>query len=325
MAIINPYEGIHWGSIQHIPSCSHEHCENPSHFTNLIDGGLQHIALSNYHPSKPWYPLADHFSVPEGIIGSPNAEFYNMNINNFHANGLGTFYEEPDPNEQHSWEYKFERILLALQYADGGGITLNHPAWTKAVGHDLTNQDLIKMLDFDQRVLGIEFFNAGTQGNTENMWDLDTWDFILKTGRRCWGFCVADHDGQSNTPGYSWRGRNVLLLDSFTEHDCLKAYRNGQFYGSIYNTSLKFTDISLSGNSLFVTATDAEYINFVVNGVTTQINGSTASISIPSGAIYARVEAHNSDNSIFSNPIIFRPFIKKDNTDAENLLLLFNP
>ena len=58
------------------------------------------------------------------------------------------------------------------------------------------------------------------------------WNAILATGRRCFGFFVKDH-------GHP-RGRNVLVLPNKAgrareerEHDALRAYRNGCFFGSL--------------------------------------------------------------------------------------------
>lgn len=123
-----------------------------------------------------------------------------------------------------------------LLYPDGGGITLNHPtgSW----------ESYAEMLDFDSRVLGIEVWNQLTSGfgsdrgfyaSMENPPDhfYRTWDRILASGRRCWGFFVKDH----NTYG---RGRNILLapplsglLPGEREKELLRAYQNGTFFGSV--------------------------------------------------------------------------------------------
>lgn len=123
-----------------------------------------------------------------------------------------------------------------LLHPDGGGITLNHPTGKL--------DDYLKMLDFDARVLGIEVWNQLTSGFGSNrgFYDLSDgphvhfyqlWDDILRTGRRCWGFFVKDH----NTYG---RGRNVLIVPDLAglplaerEAAALRAYRKGTFFGSI--------------------------------------------------------------------------------------------
>jgi hypothetical protein len=123
-----------------------------------------------------------------------------------------------------------------LLHADGGGLTLNHP--TGAL------KDYAPMLDFDERVLGIEVWNQLTSGfgSSRGFYDHSMeapmhfyrlWDEILRSGRRCWGFFVKDH----NTFG---RGRNVLLLPPMTgleppqrEALALRAYRRGCFFGAV--------------------------------------------------------------------------------------------
>jgi len=123
-----------------------------------------------------------------------------------------------------------------LLHPEGGGITLNHP--TGKI------DDYLEMLDFDDRVLGIEVWNQLTSGFGSNRGFYhsmtsppshfyELWDEILATGRRCWGFFVKDH----NTYG---RGRNVLIVPplaelSTTEREValLRAYRKGSFFGSV--------------------------------------------------------------------------------------------
>lgn len=118
------------------------------------------------------------------------------------------------------------RPIEGLLYPDGGGITINHPTDRLPV--------LLDMLDFDQRVLGIEVWNQhedfGVRDKTF-MALYRRWDEILRTGRRCYGFFVKDHMLYG-------RGRNILLLgDSVQqtrqerEHEALRAYREGCFFG----------------------------------------------------------------------------------------------
>lgn len=123
-----------------------------------------------------------------------------------------------------------------LLYPDGGGITLNHPTRTL--------EEYAPMLDHDPRVLGIEVWNQLTSGfgSARGFYALERgphlhfyrlWDEILKSGRRCWGFFVKDH----NTYG---RGRNVLVVPGLEglsrderEAAALRAYRRGTFFGSV--------------------------------------------------------------------------------------------
>lgn len=328
--MINPYRNINWNSITLVPSCSHEHGRVQGVIDCLIAGGLRHIALSNYYPSAPLYPINEYFTIPEGVIGSPNAEHHKFNIDDdFHCNGLGSFFESGSPQGETpvglngaSWQYAFKKILSGLQFEDAGGVTINHPHWSRwhGSGHP-TNKEICEMLDFDDRVLGIEFYNGSAEHAEKEPvgWDLDTWDAILQTGRRCWGFCVADHEAEFVS---DWTGRNVLIVDEFTEHACLKAYREGRFYGKINNTDLKFENISLLDNQVSVATNNAEYIDFVVDGEYNRVTCSSATFAVPSDATYIRVEAHTSEDSIFSNPMIFKVYEKKDSWTGKKMLIL---
>ncbi len=126
---------------------------------------------------------------------------------------------------------KHGKRVEGLLYPDGGGITINHPASKSIDGY-------LEMLDYDPRVLGIEIWNErgkfgfGPLRDGETMLYYRHWNEILATGRRCFGFFVKDHGKP--------RGRNVLVLPGKAgrsreerEHDALRAYRKGCFFGSL--------------------------------------------------------------------------------------------
>ncbi len=120
------------------------------------------------------------------------------------------------------------RPIEGLQYPDAGGITINHPG--------LSVSNCVMLLDFDPRVLGIEFWNhkryfGAHKANNLGFYEL--WDEVLRTGRRCFGFSVNDHY-------YYGRGRNVLLVPPLAKLDmpererlALRAYRLGHFFGMV--------------------------------------------------------------------------------------------
>lgn len=197
-------------------------------------------------------------------------------------------------------EAAFDQILKNLQYNDGGGITINHPQWSRWASHSEhpSVNDICTMLDYDPRVLGIEFYNSTCEYAFEEKvgWDLDTWDAILKTGRSCWGFSVADHRYSYSKERMS--GLNILLCEQTDEYECLKAYREGRFYGVIHNTSLRFNKIELVERTLSVSATDSDFLYFVIVGNYTKVEGISGTIAIPDDTIFVRIEAHNTDNSI---------------------------
>lgn len=331
----NPYAGINWGTISKVSSCSHMHCLNQSDFDRIVNGGVKFVAISNYYPSKPDYPLSTNYTVPSGIIGTVNAEQHNFRIygalkSGLHINSLGSTFssgsargETPIGCDGTAVEGIIPKILNQLKYSDAGGITINHPIWS-----GLKQNDIEYLLSIDERVLGFEIYNANSQlgdangegaDPTDLARELVYWDNILSKGIRCFGFCVADHWGQYSS---NWTGRNILLVDELTEQKCLMAYRKGCFYGQINNTDLAFTNIGFNGTTLNVSTNNATSIKVIVNGNSTTYNSSSAIQSIPITATYVRVEAHSDDDSIFSNPIMIREH-KRTKTDfiTKQLLL----
>ena len=288
------------------------------------------MAISNYHPSKAWYPLEDYFSdVPDDIIQCPNAEHWRFkwngvltNNSNIHLNGIGSLYQSDTDEIWGSGKEisgEVEAILDDLIYTDGGGITINHPSWSNWYldRHSLPLDRILTLLDMDERVLGIEFYNQTSQ-NYDVGWDLDTWDAVLMTGRRAWGFAVPDHYHETHAV---WQGRNVLLVPENTEQACLRAYRNGEFFAQLKNSQLSFTNISVNGNILKVSTNNATSITAVIDGKRTTYEGPSAEVPFSYLFTYIRVEATDGDDTIYSNPIINNDE-KYNNSTAKSLLLL---
>lgn len=319
--MLNPYIDVNWQSVLKIPACSHQHCETQAQFNNIVASGMYELyAISNYYPSAPVYPLSSKFTdIPSNAISCPNAEHHNMSNNGssvvgLHVNGLGCtkvsgsgrqyvdghwVYDSPVGFDGADWRTAFGEILTTLLYSDGGGITINHPNWSS---HHGGIPDVLQMLAFDDRVLGIEVWNANYEDGENRNWDWELWDYILRKGIRCWGFAASDHTGQNSG---SPEGRNVLLCTERSEHECLKAYREGRFYCQLHASNLAFTNISLSGRTLNVSAPNATSISVVIDSKKTTFNSNTVSIGLPNRCIYVRVEARSADDTIWCNPIIF--------------------
>lgn len=356
-AVINPYAGVDWQNGMQVCSFSHAHARvknndgtkgtvKQQYLDNAVAGGATHIAFSNYYPSEPFYPLDDWFDeVPSGVLGCPNAEHHSFTDGwgSLHMNGIGCTaitgqaggLTPAGANMTASGAIRY--ILNTLQYQDGGGITVNHPGWSVMQNENngfpkwtRTNsaERVIELLNTDDRVIGMEIRNTSsfsaldgyedTEVNT-NVNSVALWDEILMTGKRCWGFCVPDHETEWGT---TWTGRNILLVDSFDEHTCLKAYRNGNFYSKIFDSNLAFSNISFDGTTFSVSAPNAEKIQIIVDGVYTETTGSTASTVVPSDATYVRAEAwmpyawtyrngtvYNVTEKIYSNPVIFKAYV----------------
>lgn len=355
-AIINPYAHVNWVSDQQICSFSHAHARVKKtdgtkgtvyqrYLDNAVAGGAVHVPFSNYYPSEPFYPLSDWFeTIPSGIIASPNAEHHNFTDGwgALHINGLGCIAITGSAGganpvgTQMTAKGAIKFILGTLQYSDGGGITINHPGWSvmqnekngfpKWVRSNAAER-VIELLNVDDKVLGMEIRNTssypyiGAGDDSEdnaNVNSVQIWDEILLTGKRCWGFCVPDHETEW---GAKWTGRNILLVNSFDEHTCLKAYRDGNFYSKVFDSELVFSNISFDGETFSVVAPNANSIQIVIDGVYTQTLGTSASLVVPSDATYVRAEAwlpyvwldrngnsHNVIDKIYSNPIMFKAY-----------------
>ena len=195
--------------------------------------------------------------LPEGILEAPNAEHHNFRLEDgtanpyLHMNAPGsrfasgtfdarnlakTFSHGYNYGSGEFWGTAIDRMIEGLIYPDGGGVTINHPVWSS---HD--RNLLLKILDYDPRVLGMEVIEGGGI-NGESYWD-----WVLATGRQCFGFFVPDWSIWS--PGTF--GVNVLVAPERSVHACLKAYRDGNFYGAKRGLNeLKFTRIAFNDTTV---------------------------------------------------------------------------
>lgn len=282
-------------------------------------------------------------TMPNDVIGAPNAEhiyplLYVNNVtkrwNGVHINAMGSLFEsstvpKPDTGYKDSgldigYTEAIDGMLNNLLYPEGGGVIINHMQFTEE--HRKFNYDVPRFiadcLDYDPRVLGTDMIESGNQGRIEanRAWI----DRILMTGRRCWIFCQDDWLTVEKRIG---RGRNVLLIQpglSRTEKQraCLKAYRDGAFYSRFGNSALQLGSVSYTGGVYSISAPNADGIRIVVDGVSTNYSGSTASQAIPADAVYVRAEAwidkdddpdwiyKESDiykDILFTNPIMVNP------------------
>ncbi len=271
------------------------------------------------YPFKEGGPL--YSNVPDDILEAPNAEHHSFPGSNGNLHlcapgsslATGTFdarnYYKSHSHGYHfgsgqPWRTAVDRIIEKLIYPDGGGITINHPAWTK-----LEYKLMLDILDYDPRVLGIEVYNQGSATATpEIVWSEPWWDHALSTGRQCFGFFVPDW-------GYT-KGVNILLAKEKTVHECLKAYREGRWYGAIIGCGkLVFNHVNFDGNTL-TAATDkpAKFQVVTKQGISLETTGLSMTFNIPEQDKqklgYARIKAYATDGSeeiLFSQPFMLTP------------------
>ena len=267
--------------------------------------------------------------LPEGILEAPNAEHHSVFGEDgrrnwmLHLNSPGSTFASGtfDVNQKNRfrtgahgydfgsgecWKTAVDRMLGALVVPDGGGVTINHPVWS---GYD--RNLILKILDHDPRVLGMEVVEGGGI-NGESYWD-----WVLATGRQCFGFFVPDHAIRQKSGTF---GVNVIVTPERTAHACLKAYRDGNFYGAKRGLNeLKFTRIAFDDETATVEAETDKPANLVVitaNGVVKEAKRATSVKWTVEGRrnwcgsredyhVFARVKAYATDGSgeeLFSQP-----------------------
>ena len=200
--------------------------------------------------------------LPEGVLEAPNAEHHDFRFKsgegrfcpNLHMNSPGSMFASGTFDQGQRlrfqtgvrggycfgsgeyWRTSIDRMIEGLVYPDGGGVTINHPVWS-AYDRNL----LLNILDHDPRVLGMEVIEDGHRNGEAY------WDWVLATGRQCFGFFVPDHSIRIKDGSF---GVNVLVTPERSVHACLKAYREGNFYGARRGLNeLKFTRISFDGTT----------------------------------------------------------------------------
>lgn len=272
--------------------------------------------------------------IPGDAILSPNAEHHGFSNSRSHICSPGSSFSSGNFDlggrrfrlAAHgfsvgfggTWQECFGGILEQLNYPDAGGIVICHPTWFSHLPDAL----VYEMLDFDDRVMGIEIYNdysgrknwsqipnyqppsEGEAGFSTNLWDR-----ILATGRRCWGFSVPDH---SVHYGKDWLGRCVLLVAEFTEHACLKAYRQGQFYACLKDNGLTIRDFWATGSGVSVSVSTPARIKFITEaGLVATVEGEQARYDLPQkkgrpSPIYIRVEVEDdAGERLFLQPVSY--------------------
>ena len=271
------------------------------------------------YPFKEGGPLYPNW--PDGILEAPNAEHHNIidpatgrGVGGLHMCAPGSAFKSGTIDAhgiyatikrgycsgmRERWDVALPKIFEQLIVPDGGGVTINHPTWTK-----LSRDMLARLLDFDPRVLGIEVLEC-CGVNSENYWD-----WALATGRQCFGFFVPDWGANKEVKGGIDRKRdfgvNVLCVEERTVEACLRAYRQGNFYGAAHGLDeLAFTNISFDGKTLYAqTDRPANLEVITARGVVKSVKGTSIEWTVtPDGScvgpkvdVFARVRAKSADD-----------------------------
>lgn len=305
--------------------------EPPINFNDIID--WQDELEEPYRSQLPFGETEPVYTrIPGDAILSHNAEHHGFTNSQAHicspgssfASGTFDVHNKFELN-QHGfpvgfggpWQAAFEGMIDGLDDPDGGGITINHPTWFS----QFEDEQVFEMLDFDDRVLGIEIYNdySGKRDwyqkpdyeapdEPEQGFSLNMWDRILSTGRRCWGFCVPDHSAGNG----NWHGRCQLVVPQITEHACLKAYRDGSFYGCLTGDGPYVESFEATERSVSITLSESAEIRFVADAqVVASVNDDRATFDVPQQAgsaavTYVRVDVRHAEGErLFLQPVRF--------------------
>ena len=302
--------------------------EGPFDWNKIVGKWIKELPpeLQKQYPfkegSKIFRPL------PDGVLEAPNAEHHafllanGRNHGHLHMNSPGSMFASGtfDQGQRNRfqtgtrggyhfgsgevWKTAIDRMIAGFIYSDGGGVTINHPVWSS-----YDRNLILKILDHDPRVLGMEVIEGGGVNGEAY------WDWVLATGRQCFGFFVPDHSIRQKSGTF---GVNVLVTPERTAHACLKAYRDGNFYGAKRGLNeLKFTRIAFDETTV-AAETDRPARLVVITGCgivkeetrATSIKWTMEGVygwSAPrkDAHIYARIKAYALDGSceeLFSQP-----------------------
>lgn len=296
----NPYINIPWAVVKDLTSVSHAHCTTQEQFDTL-KSKYDHIAISNYYPSMPYYPLSEHFEGVQDVLASPNAEHHGFDGENskLHMNSIGSIHTS---NERYSGTARdmIKMSLDSLLMEHGGGVTINHPAWTGMT--KATAQELIAT----KGIIALEIWNASSEVDTETGFSIDFWDSILSDGVQIFGVAVPDHEAQyrpqENRQPF---GYNHMLVYHETEEEILSAYRQGRFYTTLYNDGLTLKNLALSSGAVSIEVSETSTFLFktATRSVAVDTASTTASLTAAADDVYVRVEATRGNNKLFTNAI----------------------
>lgn len=302
--LLNPYADVDFGAITREVSSSHMHAKTQPEFDGYYARGVRGFAITNYFPSQPTCPLEEFFTIPSDTICVPASECHGfLEFPQLHMCALGSDIVVAATTGL-GWAAGITAILDELAWPDGGGVVIAHPVWSL-----LDTRAVARMLDWDDRVLGLEAYNNFVENNPDYSADrqasaMPMWDELLHSARRCWGFFVPDH---KYTPGTF--GKSVLLLPTVTSEAAALAWRDGRFYGALAGTGLDLEGVDVDGDDdhvVTITTDSADEIRMITSPhVTTTASGPVATFTVPDTARYARFEAENEADTIYTQALMY--------------------
>lgn len=309
-----------WSSaVKDIKSTCHLHVTRATHFMRAYNKGYDHLAISNYHASKPTVPIREIIQtlpgydssmvIRDSFLESPNAEHVYFDGTRAHLNSVGSFVTSGSDNTGVG-EGGFDgtvRDFVAeteqmLKYPNGGGVTINHPYWS-----GMTAAEILEIIELSDIVFAMEIYNAASEATNGKGYSLDLWDEVLSTGTQIFGTAVPDHAAES---AFDWEnlpfGFNHMLCVTETEQEIMLAYRKGRFYTTILNDDLLLKNFAIDDSGVMTFKASKTGTITVKTAARTQVFDAVDNATFATAAndVYVRVEMVSGDNRLFTNAIM---------------------
>jgi hypothetical protein len=253
----------------------------------------------------------------QDLLAAPNAEKANFINSGAHITHPGSTYGSAintNPNGNFPKNYSslgdwrksyplpsqnidtfITNVKQKMIYIDGGIIV---------VSHNQDSEEIKRWINLGCK--GKEIYNNYFDENTNRNF-LNTWDKLLNEGNKIWGFSVVDWQGV-RLPD---KGCNLIVanLKDYTnemkEHECLKAYTNGQFFASWYGR-LRVEELSsnpFSGQIIFRLSSTVNIKAKTNKRELEALATNVMIVNLLNNEFYIRFEATDGSDFLWTNPI----------------------
>lgn len=254
----------------------------------IIDNPFEHLTTEEYEAIKNGtYNDRGYGMTP--VLGAN--EFNNLSLTKNHVNGHFLEADEGNAFPGAENERGYDQALAYIDEHDGLSY-INHPGdWLDSNSNPEIVNDKEKIEFFGNLILkydsclGIEVFNErnGTTGYDRVLWD-NLLMYTIPYGKNVIGFSNSDahHTGTIDS------SFSVFMMEENTSEEIEETMQTGAFFAitrklrpntvngigpdkeiDVMNTGLPypmFTDISVDGHSITVTATDSTTLQWIANG-----------------------------------------------------------
>lgn len=254
----------------------------------LIDNPFEHLTTEEYEAIKNGTYLDRGYGMTP-VLGAN--EFNNLSLTKNHVNGHFLEADEGNAFPGAENERGYDQALAYIDEHDGLSY-INHPGdWLDSNSNPEIVNDKEKIEFFGNLILkydsclGIEVFNErnGTTGYDRVLWD-NLLMYTIPYGKNVIGFSNSDahHTGTIDS------SFSVFMMEENTSEEIEETMQTGAFFAitrklrpntvnkigpdkeiDVMNMGLPypmFTDISVDGHSITVTATDSTTLQWIANG-----------------------------------------------------------